>query len=62
MALNPELRVLRIDDGSYLDSDSLEALRGMANAEDYQIWCERVEDDDRATVVIEDGRVRPQPE
>lgn len=57
MAANPELRVLRIRDGSLLDEDSLGALAEMADASDYQVWIERVDTSGTVGVVIEDGRV-----
>lgn len=57
MALNPTLRVIRIMDGSLLDSDSMAEIVRMAEAADAQIWVERVEDDSEAAVLIEDGSV-----
>lgn len=42
MAANPQLRVLRISDGSLLDEDALAMLAGMAKAEDFQLWIEKV--------------------
>lgn len=56
IALNPRLRVIRIADGSLLDSDSLELIRDQAAAHDFQIWIEMVGDRDDA-YVIEDGEV-----
>lgn len=58
MAMNPELRVMRIMDGSLLDSDNMQVIRSMANAQDYQVWIERVEDDGKVGIVIEDGQVK----
>jgi DNA repair exonuclease SbcCD ATPase subunit len=58
LALNPELRVLLIRDGSLLDKDSLELVAKMAEEADAQLWIERVEEDEAVTVVIEDGTVR----
>lgn len=58
MALNPKLRVIRILDGSLLDADNLAAIAEMAEAQDYQVWIERVSDDADTAVVIEDGRVQ----
>lgn len=58
MAMNPELRVLRITDGSLLDSDSLKLLEGMAATEDFQIWLEKVADDSMVGIVMEDGTAR----
>ncbi len=56
MALNPELRIMRITGGSVLDSDSLQMIREMAGELDYQVWIERV-DDQEASVFLEDGKV-----
>lgn len=58
MKMNPKLRVMRILDGSLLDSDNLQVIRDMANDQDYQVWIERVEDDGTVGIVIEDGEVR----
>lgn len=57
MAANPALRVLRISDGSLLDEDSLQMLKDMAEASDYQVWIERVNSTGTVGVVIEDGAV-----
>lgn len=58
MSLNPQLRVIRILDGSLLDGDGLNLITGMAEAADYQVWIERVGDADQGAVIIEDGEVR----
>ena len=58
IALNPELRVLLIRDGSLLDEESLTTLLEQAKTSDAQLWIERVGDGDEVTVVIEDGEVR----
>ena len=58
MALNPELRVIRILDGSLLDEDSMKELCAMAEEKDYQVWVERVDSTGKVGVVIEDGYVR----
>jgi hypothetical protein len=57
MSLNPELRVIRILDGSLLDSDNLALIAEMAADQDYQVWIERVGDAASVGVVIEDGAV-----
>lgn len=57
MALNPELRVIRILDGSLLDRDNLALIAEAAAEHDYQVWIERVSDDSPTAVVIEDGEV-----
>lgn len=58
MATNPKLRVIRILDGSLLDSENMKVVKKMAKDGDYQVWIERVEDDENVTVVIEDGEVK----
>lgn len=55
MASNPKLRVLRIKDGSLLDTKSLELIAKMAGDHDYQIWIERVDAGSAVGVVMEDG-------
>ncbi|QGJ93491.1 DNA repair protein [Arthrobacter phage Mufasa8] len=57
MALNPELRVMHIRDGSLLDANSLDLVSRMAEANDFQIWIERVGTNDEGAVIIEDGEV-----
>jgi len=57
MALNPTLRVMRIEDGSLLDGSNLLTLAEMARCGDFQIWIERVGGDDAGAIIIEDGTV-----
>jgi len=57
IAMNPDLRVLLIRDGSLLDNESLQALGVLAEDADAQLWIERVGDGDEVSVVIEDGEV-----
>lgn len=57
MALNPEIRVIRITDGSLLDSDNMRLIAEMAAERDFQVWVERVDEDAEVGVVIEDGEV-----
>lgn len=57
MAMNPELRVIRIMDGSLLDEDNLALIREMATANDFQVWIERVGKADEGAVIIEEGKV-----
>lgn len=57
MAANPTLRVLRILDGSLLDSDSMRLIEEMAAENDYQVWVEVVDDAGGVGIVIEDGAV-----
>ncbi len=55
MALNPQLRVIRITDGSLLDSDSLAVINEMIKEKDCQVWMEKVSDGGPLSVLIEDG-------
>lgn len=57
MQMNPKLRVLRIADGSLLDSDSMQMLKDLAAEQDYQVWIETVDSHDATAVVIDDGHV-----
>lgn len=57
MSLNPKLRVIRILDGSLLDTENLALISTMAADKDYQVWIERVADGSGVGVVIEDGSV-----
>ncbi|HQG06794.1 MAG TPA: AAA family ATPase [Anaerohalosphaeraceae bacterium] len=56
MALNPKLRVVRIN-GNSLDSDSLRRVCEMAKANDYQVWIEKLDESGKIGIVIEDGQV-----
>ena len=57
MAANPTLRVLRIKDGSLLDSTNLQLLAEMAELQDFQIWIEICDESGKAGIVMEDGMV-----
>lgn len=56
-AMNPQLRVIRVRDGSLLDDEAMKVLEEYANTNDLQIWIERVDSSGEIGVVIEDGRV-----
>jgi regulator of replication initiation timing len=58
MAGNPKLRVIRIRDGSLLDSASMAMLAEMADKSDMQVWIEQVTDGENVGIVIEDGHVK----
>jgi DNA repair exonuclease SbcCD ATPase subunit len=58
MAANPELRVMRIVDGSLLDSASMQMVEELAKTNDYQVWIEVVSESDKIGVVIEDGEIK----
>ncbi len=60
MAANPDLRVLRIKDGSLLDDDSMKIIGDMAKAEDFQLWVEVV-GTGATGIIIENGEVKAAP-
>lgn len=55
IALNPQLRVLLIRDGSLLDDASYQAVLAMAREAGVQVWIERVSGDGEIAVVFDDG-------
>lgn len=57
MAANPKLRVIRIKEGSLLDKDGRRLIAEMAQAHDYQLWIEQVDDSGKMGFYIEDGQV-----
>jgi hypothetical protein len=57
MALNPRIRVIRITDGSLLDSSNMALIEQMATDADFQVWVERVDESGQVGVLIEDGAV-----
>lgn len=57
MALNPTLRVIRVDDASLLDREHLAIIETMAREHDFQVWMELVDESGSVGVYIEDGQV-----
>lgn len=57
VALNPQLRILRVEDASLLDEDNWKIVCEEAQKHHCQIWLECVGDRDDATIRIEDGNV-----
>lgn len=55
MASNPKLRVLRIADGSLLDTDSFALIADAAAKNGFQVWIERVDTTGKVGIVMEDG-------
>lgn len=55
IAMNPELNVILIRDGSLLDKNSRALVAAMAKENDYQVWLEVVGDDEDCNVIIDDG-------
>lgn len=58
MELNPKIRVIRIADGSLLDSENLAVIEAMAADRGFQVWIEVVDESGTIGVVIEDGAVK----
>lgn len=58
MAQDSGLKLIRIMDGSLLDSDNLTAVEEMAKERDYQVWIEIVDDSGEVGFYIEDGEVK----
>lgn len=58
IAMNPNLRVALVRDGSLLDEDSMAQLQAMALEMDVQLWVERVGEDEHCSVIIEDGEIK----
>lgn len=58
MADNPELRVMRIKDGSLLDTASMKIISEMSMAHDFQIFCEIVDTSGDVGVYLEEGEVK----
>ena len=61
MALNPRLKVIRVRDGSLLDSDGMEFVRQMAKERGYQVWIESVSHGEPTGFELVAGRVRSTP-
>lgn len=58
IAENPKLRIVRIDNGSLLDSESMEKIKQIAEKNDYQVWIERVADEQGNAIFFEEGLIR----
>lgn len=58
LAMNPELRILLIRDGSLLDPDGLRMIAEMAKEAKAQVWMERVGEGAEVSVIIEDGHIK----
>lgn len=54
IALNPSLRIMRIKDGSLLDSETLSIIKQAAKDNDYQLFIERVSDSQEIGFIIEE--------
>ena len=56
MAMNPELKVLRIS-GNDLDSKNLAVIGKLVADKDYQVWVEKVTDENTMGFYLEDGSI-----
>ena len=57
LAMNRELKVMLVRDGSLLDEDSLAVVAEIAAAHDAQLWIERVGNGAECSVILEDGMI-----
>lgn len=60
MALNPQLRVIRLDEASSLDADSLKLVYDMAKSNNFQVWLSRTDSSGTVGVVMEAGHIKGQ--
>jgi len=58
MALNPNLKVLRINDRAAFDSEHWTIVEQMAKENDFQVWSEAVDESGKVGIVIEDGTIK----
>lgn len=58
MAMNPQLRVMRIKDGSLLDSKSMAIVEELAKGEEFQLWMEVVDESGKVGIYLEDGEIK----
>ena len=58
MVMNPKLRVIRIMDGSLLDTENMEIIKNMAKDNDFQVWIEKVDESGKIGIYIEDGEIK----
>ena len=61
MAMNPELRIMRITDGSLLDEDSMAMIEALATEHDYQVWIEIVDSTGESGSTSRTGWSSPRP-
>jgi len=57
MVLNPEIRIIRITDGSLLDDHNMKVIEEMAEEHDFQVWIERVDSTGKVGVFIQEGEI-----
>jgi len=52
------LKVIRILDGSLLDSTNMNLIKEMAQGQDYQVWVEVVDESGKVGITIENGEIK----
>lgn len=57
MALNPQIRVIRMKNGCFLHKKNLQVVEDMARDNDFQVWIKLVDDTGEIGIYIEDGEV-----
>ena len=57
MEANPNIRIVRIKEGSLLDEGNLALIEMLAMEKDFQVWIEKVDTTGKMGIVIEDGAV-----
>ena len=58
MKLNPKLKIILIREGSLLDNNALQSVISMAKENDYQIWIEKVSENNTGVgIYIENGNI-----
>lgn len=57
IAMNPQLRVVLVDDGQALDDENLATIGEMAEKHDAQVWLVRIGKGQECSLIIEDGEV-----
>jgi energy-coupling factor transporter ATP-binding protein EcfA2 len=58
MVLNSELKIILIREGSLLDTEGLKMIIEIAKDKDYQLWIERVADNQQIGIYLEDGEIK----
>jgi DNA repair exonuclease SbcCD ATPase subunit len=58
MALLPKLKVILIPDASLLDSENMKKLEEITKDNGYQVWVEKVGEDETVGVYIENGEIK----
>ena len=55
IAMNPNLRIMRIKDGSLLDKDMLKTIKDICKDKDYQLFIEKVSDEKELGFIIDEA-------